>query len=94
MLESKFKRLVINELLSKYPKSYVIRTDPEFSLSYPDLIFLNDNFWAAFEIKRGVNAHKQPNQIYHVNEMNKLCFARFLYPENRMEVMYDLERAQ
>ncbi len=60
--------------------------------STPDFVILGPNFtWAALEFKTSKDAHRQPNQEYHVNRMNEKGFARFVYPENAEEVLDELE---
>ncbi len=45
------------------------------------------------EVKAYEDAPEQPNQEYYVNELNGMSFAAFIYPENEMEVLNELQHA-
>lgn len=67
-----------------YPKTYV--------RSQPDLVILGPNMtWAALEFKRDKDADRQPMQEWHINRLKKKGYAGFVYPENREEVLDELE---
>jgi hypothetical protein len=59
----------------------------------PDITVLYGRFWAMLEVKVSASAPSQPNQEYYVDEMNKMGFAAFIYPENEEEVLYALQQA-
>ena len=67
--------------------------DPNEIQGIPDLLVLYENKWAALEGKKSANAPHRPNQDYYVNLMNKMSFASFIYPENKEEVLYELQQA-
>lgn len=93
MLESKFQKELIKELKEKFPGCMVLKNDSSYIQGIPDLLILYSNNWAALECKKDGSSSHQPNQDYYVNKMNDMSFSRFIYPENKEEIINDLERA-
>lgn len=93
MLENRFKTKLIKELKEMFPGCIVIHTDPNEIQGIPDLIVLHEKRWAALEGKKSAHARCQPNQPYYVDLMNEMSFAAFIYPENKEEVLYELQQA-
>lgn len=92
MLENKFKTQLVNELEEMFPGCIVVHLDPNEIQGIPDLLVLYGNKWAALEGKKSANATHRPNQDYYVNLMNRMSFAAFIYPENKEEVLYELQQ--
>lgn len=90
MLENKFQSKLIKEIKNEFPGCIVLKNDPTYIQGVPDLLVLHNNKWASLECKKDAKAHKQPNQEYYVEQMDKMSFARFICPENRDEVMGEL----
>lgn len=93
MLEAKFKTELKNDIETRFPGSMVFHLDPTEKQGIPDLVILYKNKWAALEGKKEKDASHRPNQDYYVDLMNKMSFARFIYPENKEEVLNELEQS-
>lgn len=93
MLENSFKTQLVKEIETRLPGSLVFHLDPNERQGAPDLLVLYQDRWAALEGKKEKNASHRPNQDYYVNLMNRMSFARFIYPENREEVLNELQRS-
>ena len=91
MKESKFQSDLKKELKTLFPGCIVTKLDSSMIQGIPDLLILYRNKWAVLENKKSKNAHHQPNQDYYVDKMNRMSFARFIYPENKNEVLTDLK---
>lgn len=90
--ENKFQRELIKDLKKQFPGCIVMKTDPTHIQGIPDLLVLYNDKWAALECKRTTNAHKQANQDYYVELMDKMSFSRFIFPENRKETLDELQQ--
>lgn len=93
MLESRFQAKLIKELKKLFPGCIVIKTDSGYLQGIPDLLILYKDKWASLECKQSAGAKKQPNQDHYVDKMNEMSFSRFIYPENKEEVLYDLQQS-
>ncbi len=93
MLENKFKSELRKELERRLPGCLVLHLDPSDIQGIPDMLVLYEDRWAALEGKKHASASHRPNQDYYVHLMDKMSFAAFIYPENREEVLNDLERS-
>lgn len=92
MLESKFKTLLINELELLFPGCMICHLNPNDIQGFPDLLILYGKKWAALEGKRYKNAPHRPNQDYYIELMNGMSYAAFVYPENKEEVLNELQQ--
>ena len=90
MLENRFKTKLINELNDLFPGCFVFHLDPNEFQGIPDLLVIYRDRWAALEGKKSANEDARPNQPYYVSLMNDMSFARFIYPENKDEVLDEL----
>ena len=93
MKESKFQHDLITEIKLRFPGAIVMKTDPRYIQGVPDLIIFWNEHWAALECKQKETANRQPNQEYYVDLMAKMSFASFVYPENKEEVLDEMERS-
>lgn len=93
MKESKFQADLKKELKQMFPGCIVTKMDSSDIQGIPDLLILYKNKWATLENKRNASASKRPNQEYYVNKMNEMSFSRFIYPENKEDVLDELRKA-
>lgn len=91
-LESEFQRGLKKEIRARFPGSMVLKTDPNDIQGIPDLMVLYNDHWAALEVKQHAKAKKRPNQDIYVERMNNMSYARFIYPENKEEVLDEMAR--
>lgn len=87
-LESGFQDKLIAEIKNLFHGCMVFKMDQIQGI--PDLLILYKDKWASLEVKRSAKANKQPNQEYYVGIMNEMSFSRFINPENKEEVLYEL----
>lgn len=91
-LERDFQANLIRELKTMFPGCMVMKLDSGYIQGIPDLLVLFENRWATLECKKAASAKKQPNQEYYVGRMNEMSFSRFICPENKEEVLYELQQ--
>lgn len=92
MLESRFKTELIKELEKIFPGCIVLHLDPTEIQGIPDLLILYKDRWAALEGKKNARAAIRKNQDYYVNLMNDMSYAAFIYPENKEEIIDELQQ--
>lgn len=92
-LERSFQASLVRELKKRFRGCIVTKLDSNHIQGLPDLLILWGKNWATLEVKRRSSAHRQPNQEYYVNLMNEMSFSRFIYPENKEDVLNELEQA-
>lgn len=88
-LESGFQDKLRKELKEKYPESLIFKMDQIQGI--PDMLILYNDKYAFLENKKTATAKHQPNQDYYVDKLNNMSFARFVYPENKDEVLEELD---
>lgn len=91
-LERDFQSKLIKELKMIFPGCLVLKNDSGYIQGIPDLLILHKDKWACLEVKRSENAHRQPNQEYYINKMRDMSFASYIYPENKEEVLNELQQ--
>ena len=92
-LERDFQGNLVKDLKKMFPGCIVMKNDSSYIQGIPDLLILHNDKWASLECKKTVNANRQPNQEYYVGIMNEMSFSRFIYPENKEEVLSELRKA-
>lgn len=91
--ENKFQAELIKYLKKEYPGCLVLKNDSSYIQGIPDLTIFYEDKWATLECKKSKDAKHQPNQDAYVEQMNKMSFSRFIYPENKEEVLHELQQA-
>lgn len=89
-LESGFQDRLITEIKEMFPGCMVFKMDQIQGI--PDLLILYGKRWASLENKKSSTAKRQPNQEYYVDLMNRMSFSRFICPENKEEVLSELQK--
>ena len=93
MRESYFQRNLIREIEDLFPGAIVIKVETRSVQGFPDLLILWHDKWATLECKAYRTARKQPNQEGYVRLLDEMSFSSFVYPENKEEVLHDLQQA-
>ena len=91
-LERDFQRDLIKELKDSFEGCIIMKNDSSYIQGIPDLIVLFNDRWAALEVKKSRTASHRPNQEYYVDKMDDMSFARFVYPENKEDVLDELQQ--
>jgi len=91
--ESEFKSELYKEIRECLPGSEVLINDANYIQGIPDatVIFPNGRY-VLLEGKKTSSSKKRPNQGYYVEESPLSNNAMFVYPENKDEVLSELER--
>jgi hypothetical protein len=93
ILERQIQARLIKRINKEMPDAVVLKTDPNYKQGFPDLLILRGKRWAALEVKREEHAPHRPNQDYWVQRLNRMSFARFIYPENEEEILHGIRQA-
>lgn len=93
MKENKFQADLKKELKSRFPGCIVTKLDSADIQGIPDLLVLYKDKWAALEVKKSATASHRPNQDYYVEKMDNMSFSKFIYPENKEELLDELHQA-
>lgn len=89
-LESGFQDKLKDTLKAMFPGCMVLKQDAYQGI--PDLLILYEDKWASLECKKSEKAKRQPNQEHYVKKMNEMSFSRFICPENKEEVLHELQQ--
>lgn len=92
MLERKYQAELIKKLRRLFPGCVILKNDSGYMQGVPDLILLWNDKWAMLEVKADADSHEQPNQQWHINRLNEMSYAAFVYPENEEEVLDEIQR--
>lgn len=92
-LENRFQAELIKELEAMFPGCIITKLDSGYLQGIPDLLILYNDKWATLECKRSSDAPARPNQPYYVDLMNRMSFSAFIFPENKEDVLDELQQA-
>ncbi len=91
--ESEFKGKLYKEIRERFPGAEVLPNDPNYLQGIPDAtVFFPNGRYVMLESKKAATSKKQPNQEYYVYESPLSKNAMFACPDNRKEVLTELER--
>jgi hypothetical protein len=90
MLESAFQHKLIGEIRDLFPGCVVLKNDPTYIQGFPDLTILYKDRWACLECKKDETASRRPNQEYYISKLDRMSFAKFIFPENKDEALNEL----
>ena len=89
--EGIFQDALHDRLYELFPGCKIFKMDQHQGI--PDLLILWRDRWAMLECKAWCSARKRPNQDYWVEFYDRMSFAAFINPQNREEVLHELEQA-
>jgi len=92
LLESKFQSELILDCEELFPGCIILKNDSNYIQGFPDLLILYKNKWAALECKKSAYDRHRPNQDYYIDILDKMSYASFIYPENKKEVLDELQQ--
>jgi hypothetical protein len=91
--ESDFKTKLYKEIRQRCPGTEVIPNDANCVQGFPDAtVYFPNGKYVLLEGKKEMNSSRRPNQDYYVNHSPLAPNAMFVYPENKKEVLKELER--
>ena len=90
--ENAFQASLIKEIKDRFPGAMVLKNDANYIQGVPDLSIFYKDRWAMLECKKNSSARHQANQDYYIDILNGMSFASFIYPENKEEVLDELQR--
>jgi len=93
MRENQFQARLIKDIKKRLPGCIVLKNDPDYIQGIPDLTVLYGNRWAFLECKRSETESHQPNQDYYISTADAMSFGRFVFPENKQEVLDELQQS-
>lgn len=93
MKENKFQSNLVKELKERYPGCVVLKNDACNKRGIPDLTVLYKDKWGMLECKKDDEASHRPGQDNYVSKFDEMSFSRFIYPENKEEVLNEMDKA-
>ena len=91
--ERDFQSTLIEELRDLFPGCIILKNDSAYLQGIPDLVIFYGARYAMLEVKAKWNSIHQPNQDYYVDLFDEWAFGAFIFPENKEEVLNELQQA-
>lgn len=91
MLERDYQSYLIKKLRNRFKGCIILKNDTDYLQGMPDLTILHKTKWAMLEVKASEDSPSQPNQEYYVDELDRMSFAAFVFPENEEVVFKALQ---
>lgn len=91
-LEADFQSDLIEDLRHLFPGCFILKNDEQYIQGIPDLTILYQDKWAILEVKAAWDSDHQPNQDYYIDMFDGMSFAAFIFPENREEILDELQQ--
>lgn len=92
MLERDFQASTIRLITDRLPGVLVLKNDSGYRQGIPDFTIFYGCAWAFLEFKASKNSPVQPNQEYYIDYAIEHAFGAFIFPENRDEVLFHMEK--
>lgn len=92
-LERDFQANLIKDIKDRFKGCIVLKNDCRYIQGIPDLTVFYGDKWAVLECKKSKDEPHRPNQDYYIKKMNKMSYASFVFPENKEEVLNEMERS-
>ena len=90
--ENVFQGELIKEMEKRYDGCVILKNDASYKQGIPDLTVFYKNRYAILESKKNEKASYRPNQQTYLNLFNEWSFARRIEPENKEEVLNELDK--
>lgn len=91
--ESDFQGDLIDDLKTIFPGCIVLKNDSSYAPGIPDLSIFWKDKWAMLECKKSKKEPFRPGQKQYVERTNEMSFGSVIYPENKQEVLDELQRS-
>lgn len=88
--ESEFQSDLIKQIKKDLPGSLVLKNDSGYLQGIPDLVVMHGNKYALLEVKKSPDEPHQPNQDYYIDKAKQESFGKFIFPENKEEILSEM----
>jgi len=89
--ENSFQADLIKEMEQRYDGCIILKNDANYKQGIPDLTVFYKERYAILESKKDSGSRFRPNQKTYLNLFDEWSFARRIEPENKEEVLNELD---